>query len=57
MNNLMRQAADSLVVSHLTGTMQEQSKFGGFTYVGDEKLKLSDMSVLEIHSFWEFSRR
>ena len=31
-------AADSLVVSHMTGTMQEQSKFGGFTFVGDNKL-------------------
>lgn len=31
-------ATDSMVTSHMTGTMQEKSKFEGFTYQGEQKL-------------------
>ena len=32
-------AADSMVVSNMTQTMQEKTKFEGFTYVNDNRLK------------------
>lgn len=32
-------AADSMVVSHMSETMQEKAVFEGFTYKGDNKLK------------------
>ena len=31
-------AADSMVVSHMSQTMQDKTKFEGFTYKGNEKL-------------------
>ena len=31
-------AADSMVVSHMSETMQDKTKFEGFTYKGQEKL-------------------
>ena len=32
-------AADSMVVSHMTQTMQEKTRFEGFTYQEDQRLK------------------
>jgi hypothetical protein len=33
------QAADSMVVSHMSETMQEKTNFEGFTYAGENKMK------------------